>query len=105
MQRQAGHVVAEDDLVRARGVVEVRHGLVGFVQDGVRGAAGGECAAVVGVALEQVAVDAVKGVVGDLGAARVVEEDGLPVEGGELGADGGKVKGHGWVSVVRVCVG
>ena len=55
--------------------------------------AGGEGAAVVGVAFEQVLVDAVEGLPGDLRAAGVIEEDGWAVEGRELAANGGTGRG------------
>jgi hypothetical protein len=84
VQRERGHVVAEDDLLRAGSIVEVRHGAMGFVQHGVRGATGGEGAFVIRVAFQQVAVDALEGLPGDLGAARVVEENRRTIEGGEL---------------------
>ena len=69
-----GHVVAEHDLVRRGGVQEIRHGGVRLLQHRVRLLAGAEGAFVVGVAVQQVAVDAVEALLGDLCPARVVEE-------------------------------
>ena len=48
----------------------------------------------VGVALQQVALDALQGRFADLGPARVVEEHRGPVQGRKLAADGGQVEGH-----------
>ena len=89
MQGQGGHVVAEDDLLRAGGVQEVRHGGMGFIQDGIGLPAGGESAFVVGVAFQQVTLDALGRLAGDLRPAGVVEEDGRAVERGELFTDEG----------------
>ncbi len=57
-------------------------------------AAGGEGALVVGVALEQIVLDALEGLAGDLGAAGVVEKYSGTVEGREVFADEGKIEGH-----------
>ena len=60
----------------------------------VGGPAGCEDAAVIGIRLEQVVGDAVQAVAGDLGAARVIQEDVGELEGGELRANGGDIHGH-----------
>jgi hypothetical protein len=89
VQGERGHVVAEDDLLRAGGVQEIRHGGMRFFQDGIGLPAGGKSTVVVGVALQQVTLDALSRLPGDLGTAGVVEEDGRAVERGELFADEG----------------
>ena len=94
VEGEGGHVGAEDNFLRAGSVEEIRHGSVGGVEDEVGLAAGGKDALVVGVAFEQILLDAVGGLAGDLGAAGVVEEDRGTVEGGELLTDEGCVEGH-----------
>ena len=111
VQRQRRHVLAEDDLLRRRGVDEVGEGLVGAVQDGVGFATGGEEAAVVRIAVAQVVGDGVDHPARDLRAPRAVEEDRRSavddaVQGRELLPDGGKVEHDGlsfggWVELPR----
>jgi len=75
VQGQCGHIIAEDDLFRRSGVVEVCHGTVGFIKNRIRSNAGGKSALVVGVALQQIFIDAVYGWLSNLGSAGIVEED------------------------------
>jgi hypothetical protein len=77
---ERGHVVAENDLLRAGGVQEVGHRGVGLVQDGIGFSAGLERAFMIGVALQQIALDAFGRLPGDLRPAGVVEEDSRAVE-------------------------
>lgn len=48
----------------------------------------------VGITLQQVALDALEAASGDLRPAGVVEEDVRAAEGRKLAADRGRVKGH-----------
>ena len=100
MERQAGHVLAEHDLVHARGIVEIRTGLMGEVHQFARLHRGGEIAAQVGIAVGQAVHRAVDHPLRHLGSGRVVEVDSVAAavlehKGGELGADGGDVEGGG----------
>src|SRR5574340_1127948 len=87
VQRERGHIVAEDDLLAAGGVEQLGYGSAGLVDDQVGLAAGGKGAPVVGVPAQVILVDAVERLLGDLGAAGIVEEDFGPVQRRELGAD------------------
>ncbi len=91
---EGGHVGAKDDLFRAGGVEELRHRRAGLVQDGIRLLPGGKSPAVVGVGVEQVIVHPVQAVAGDLGAARVVEEDVRLGQRRELGTDSIQIQRH-----------
>ncbi|MCK7516307.1 MAG: hypothetical protein MZV64_00545 [Ignavibacteriales bacterium] len=71
----------------------------GFVKDLVRTAAGLELSLVVGVALEQIAVDAFKAGLGDLRPGGVIQKDRRAVEGRELLADKVQVR----VSFLPLC--
>jgi hypothetical protein len=66
-----------------------------FVQNGIRLPAGGKSAFVVRIALQQVMLDTLGGLVGDLRPARIVEEDDRTVKRGELVTDNGWIQGHG----------
>src|SRR5512142_3067369 len=94
MQRQRGHIVAEDDLVRRGSVQEIRRGDVRLLQDLIRLLAGGEGALVIRIAVQQVALDAFQALPGDLRAAGVVEEHIAAMERGELFTDEVGVEGH-----------
>ena len=84
VQGDGGHVVAENDLIRRRGVIKIRHGAVGFVQHFIGGDAGGKDAAVIGVVLNEIFCDAVDGLFGNLRTARVVEKDRVAIQGRKL---------------------
>jgi len=58
MQRQRGHIGAENDFFRAGGIVKIRHGLMGFMQDGIGGNAGCKRAFMVGVAFQEIFINA-----------------------------------------------
>ena len=75
-KRERRHVRAEHDFLRRSGVQHVGDGLVRIVQHGVAALAGGERAAVVGVAVGQVVADGVDHRLRHLGAAGVVEKHG-----------------------------
>ena len=92
------HVVAELDLVRARGAEEVGHGRVGLVGHRVAELARRERATAVGVGVREVVADGVDHALRDLGAAGAVEERNGPTvlltgEGRELGAQGIDIEG------------
>ena len=91
---QGGHVVAEDDLLGPGGVEEIRHGGVGIFQYGIRGAAGLEGSAVVGVVIDQIGVHPVDDRLGDLRSAGIIEEDIRALQCGELAADRGEIEWH-----------
>jgi len=67
---------------------------VSLLQDGIRLDACGEDAFVVGVAFEQVFVDALQAWTGDLRPTGVVEEDGRSIKGRELASDNGWIESH-----------
>ena len=98
MKRERGHVVAENNFFRAGGIVEIRHGAMGFIQNGIRCDTGGEGSFMVGIAFQQILVDAFKGLSGDLRAPWIIEEYRWAVEGWELVSDGWQVKSHTIVS-------
>jgi len=50
VQRQRGHVVAEDDLTGRGCIVEIRHGAMRLVQHRIRFNAGGKNALMIGIA-------------------------------------------------------
>ncbi len=92
------HVVAELDLVRARGTEEVGNGRVGLVRDRVAQLTRGERAAAVGVGVREVVADGVDDALRDLRAAGSVEKCDratglLPGEGREFGAQGIDIEG------------
>ena len=60
---------------------------MGFMQDGIGGNAGCKRAFMVGVAFQEIFINAIQRRTGDLGAAGVIEEDGRTVKGRELIAD------------------
>ena len=75
VEGQARHVLAELDLVRARGAQEVGDRGVGLIDDGVGQLARRERATGVGVAVAVVGDDGVDDALRDLGPAGPVEED------------------------------
>ena len=84
---QRGHVVAKDDLFRAGRVIEICHRSMRFIQNGSGFLAGGERAAVIGIVLGQASGNAVERLPGDLGTARVGEENhALVLQGRKLAA-------------------
>lgn len=97
---QAGHVLAEDDLLGAAGVEQVAHRLAGGVGGGVGLAAGQEWAAVVAAAAPQVVGQGVDDAGWRLRAAGAVQKDGRLVahgalQGRELVAQGLDIEGGG----------
>jgi hypothetical protein len=67
-----------------------------LVQDRIGFPAGCKCAFVIGVALQQVAVEAIQTVLRDLRPTGVVEKDGWAIERRELLSNEGKVERHGF---------
>jgi hypothetical protein len=49
---------------------------------------------VIGIAFEEILMDAVQGLPGDLRPTGVIQEDGWAIERGELAADDGQVESH-----------
>ena len=87
MKRECRHVVAENDLLRAGGIVEIRHGSVGFIQDFIGSDTGGEGSLMVGIAFQQILVDAFQRLSGDLRTARIVEKDSRTIKRRKLASD------------------
>jgi len=49
-------LLPKNDLFRASGMIEIRHGAMGFIQNGIRCNAGRESAFVVGIAFQKILV-------------------------------------------------
>jgi hypothetical protein len=94
VQGQRRHVVAEYDLLRRGGIEKIRHGRVRLLQHGIRIAAGAERALVVGVALQQVALDALQARARDLRPGRVVKEHALALQRWKLLPDCFRFQSH-----------
>jgi hypothetical protein len=69
-------------------MIEIRHGAMGFIQNGIGSDAGGKCALMVGIAIKQIAVDTLKGLPGNLGSTWVVEKTA------------GRLRAGNWVRMV-----
>ncbi len=87
VQRQGGHVGAEDDLAGRAGVDEIGHGLARLGDDAVAALRGGKKAVLVGIGVPIIRGHGVDDRLRHLGAARAVEKDGSRGQGRELGAD------------------
>jgi hypothetical protein len=65
-----------------------------FIQHGVGGNTGGKCSFMVGIGFDQILVDAIQGLLGNLCSPWIIEKNGRATECRELLADDFYVKRH-----------